>query len=635
MTLSELTDRAVEPEWFCDENASELRVKYEGGKLRISGRSRVHFQRGLHLFLTESADHENEDSWELREPLDFREAGVLLDCSRNGAASLPFLRELIRLCAACGLGQLYLYMEDLYEIPEEPYFGAFRGRYSRRELEELDAYGQRLGVELIPAVQTLAHLHTFLRWAGSAPLRDTEDILLTGEKRTEEFIRSMIRNASLPFTTDRIHVGMDEAAMLGLGQYLRANGYEERYGIMSRHLDLVCGICRELGLKPMIWSDMFFRLQSPAGDYYDLPEDADFGEDLRIPEDLTLVYWDYYHHDRREYEKNLRLHRKVTDRICFAGGGWTWNGLAPNYRKAEKTLAEGIAVCREQKIDTAFCTLWFDNGAETPMSTAFYSIVRFAQLCYGEPDDGEKTDRWLRLLTGFGTEAYRILDEFDSPEGVLPENENADNPSKYLLYQDVLLGLFDAQTEGLELNRHYARLEEKLKAVTERGRKAQRETAGAGTGTGDSAAETGARMEEIFSYYHTLAEVLSEKAELGLKVRKAYLDQDREEVKRLCEISGKCARKVEELRRQRGEIWFRECRPFGFEVLDIRLGGVKVRLESAAARLESWLSGRTEILEELEEERLVYAWDPENPEHRLCAENLWEKIVSAGNMAGV
>ena len=619
--------------WFPDEGASFLRVEYDGASLDISGRQAIHFYRGLHLALMEDALTQREP-FEKEERIAFDEVGIMLDCSRNAAPALPSLKEVIRLCAACGIGQLYLYMEDLYEIPEDPYFGAFRGRYKKAELQELDIYGRSLGVELIPAIQTLAHLHTYLRWNVSACYRDTEDILLAGSRDTEELVRRMVQNASMPFAAKKIHVGMDEAAMLGLGQYLRLNGYRERYEIMAEHLEMVCRICREMGLEPMMWSDMFFRLKSPTGGYYDLPEDEEFtlsdkqsGEKILIPGNLSLVYWDYYHHDSIDYEKNIRLHRKLTEKTVFAGGGWTWNGLAPNYRKAEKTLEEGIKVCRNEGIRRVFCTFWFDNGAETPVRALSCSALYFAQLCYPLKESEERSeneqkirlqeqwDSWLELLTGYDKAAWLLLDKFDSPEGSLPDNENADNPSKYLFYQDVMLGLFDVQTEGMDLDEYYCGLAKELERVTE-GRK-----------------ETPER--ELFVYYRTLAQFLAEKAVLGSEIRRAYLGNDRETMKKSCEKIGFCVEKVKELKDLRGKIWFAECRPFGYEVLDIRFGGVAVRLESARKRLEDWISGKVERLEELEEERLPYAVDAENREHRLCAVPLWEHIVSAGNMAGI
>ena len=38
-----------------------------------------------------------------------------------------------------------------------------------------------LGIEMIPCIQTLAHLERALQWPVMAEYRDTDDVLLTGE----------------------------------------------------------------------------------------------------------------------------------------------------------------------------------------------------------------------------------------------------------------------------------------------------------------------------------------------------------------------------------------------------------------------------------------------------------------------
>lgn len=591
-----------------------LRVQYRPGQLKISGKERVHLFRGLVLFLANlAAGADPEEPFQREEQICFPEAGILLDCSRNAVMRPSFLKEMIRLSASCGLNQLYLYMEDVYEMPGHPYFGAYRGRYRREQLEEIDAYGRHMGVEVIPAIQTLAHLHTFLRWPAAQELRDTDDILLAGSEQTRQFVKDMIQCASLPFSTKNIHIGMDEAQLLGLGRYLRDNGYEEPYRIMAEHLEMVCEVCRDLGLKPMIWSDMFFRLKSPSAGYYDLPEETEFDEIVPLPEDVTLVYWDYYHHDRNEYAKNIRLHKKLTSHLAFAGGGWTWNGLSPNYSKAEKTITEGICACREGNIPRVICTFWFDNGAETPVRTAFYPTVYFAARCYAS--SAEDLDKMVFMLTGAPTEAHRMLDRFDNTAGTLADNENADNPSKYLLYQDCLAGLFDAQTAGLGMSRHYRELTENLGQMMET---IQEEA-----------------LKRLFQYYSVLGELLAEKAELGQNIYRAYHQEDRETMEGLCVLLGRCADQAEQLKDMRETIWFEECNPFGFEVLDIRLGGIAVRMKSAAKRLRKWMDKETERLEELEEPRICYTEDRENPDHRQCSSPMWQNIVSAGNIAGI
>lgn len=601
-----------------------LRAEFDGKKLQLYGKEDVHFYRALHLFL-QKIKNGNTEPFVKEEKISFKETGIMIDCSRNGTVDKPMLKEFIRLCAASGMNRLYLYMEDVYEVSGDPYFGAYRGKYTYEDLKELDEYGNKSGVELIPAIQTLAHLHTYLRWPKTKNLRDTEDILMVGTKDTGEFVRKIIQSASGPFSSKKIHVGMDEADLLGLGQYLRNNGFEERYRIMTKHLQMVSQICGEEGLEMMLWSDMFFRLKSPSGEYYDLTEDTDFNLPQPLPKNLTLVYWDYYHHDKGMYDKNIRLHRKLTDKIGFAGGGWTWNGIAPNYSKAEKTLREGLASCREQNIDKVMCTFWFDNGTETPVRTAFYSALYFAELCYREEMDMEQFDSWLLQLTGYTSEAYHLLDAFDNTPGVKKDNENADNPSKYLLYQDVLTGLFDGQIAGLgvDMGLYYKKLAEQLDDLLNR------------KGIFSMDTQSKFPMDTVFHYYEALADILSLKSMLGIEIRKAYRAGDRETLVLLADRIRRLLPKISHLKEIREELWFSECRPFGFEVLDIRIGGVMVRLESAEKRLRNYLERKTDILQELEEPMIVYQEDPEDDSHKMCMGGFWQGMVSAGNIAGI
>lgn len=590
----------------------KISVNYDGRKVTISANQEVGFYRGLHLFMQEFSSRGNVPFF-ISETARFTEKGLMLDCSRNGTMSVEFIKEVIGICAAAGINQIYLYMEDVYDIPEDKYFGAFRGKYTIEELRELDDYGMNMGVELIPAIQTLAHLHTYLRWPITKSLQDTEDILMVGTKETEEFIRRLIQYASLPFSTKKIHVGMDEADLLGLGKYLRVNGYRERYKIMKEHLDMVYSICREKDLQTIMWSDMFFRLKSPTGDYYDLPDDVEFNEHDMLPEDLALVYWDYYHHDQSVYDKNIKLHHKLSDNIYFATGGWTWNGLAPNYRKARKTIKEGLNSCSNNGIEKVMCTFWFDNGMETPARTLLYSALYFAQLCYDEKCESDKLDKWLKQLTGYSEKDFMILDLFDSPEGVLEDNENADNPSKYLLYQDPLVGIFDGQVKEMTLDTYYSEVHTKLIAVE----------------------HINNRMDDIFAYYKELASVLADKSMLGVKMRNAYTAKNKAQLELLKNTMEECANKMWNLKELRKSLWFNECKPFGYEVLDIRYGGVYIRLMSSIQRIDAFLKGTIDTIEELEEETVKYNEDLKCPEHTHCMGGFWQNMVSAANISGI
>ena len=62
----------------------------------------------------------------------------------------------------------------------------------------------------------------------------------------------------------------------------------------------------------------------------------------------------------------------------------------------------------------------------------------------------------------------------------------------------------------------------------------------------------------------------------------------------------------EELEAIHQKQWMATYKPFGFEVLDIRYGGVIQRLKSALLRIKAYNDGEIKVIEELEETRLLH-----------------------------
>lgn len=52
--------------------------------------------------------------------------------------------------------------------------------------------------------------------------------------------------------------------------------------------------------------------------------------------------------------------------------------------------------------------------------------------------------------------------------------------------------------------------------------------------------------------------------------------------------------------------WLKDNKGFGFEVLDVRIGGLISRMDTVEYVLEEYLAGRMEKIYELEEERIEY-----------------------------
>lgn len=587
-----------------------LTVSRNGSSVTIRYCQTAHFFRGVGLLL----QHLDNPTFSCKETVWLDENGVMLDCSRNAVYRPAFVRKYLEVMAFSGMNTLYLYLEDTYEIPEYPYFGQMRGRYSQKDLKDIVAFAGLFGIEVVPCIQTLAHMRTFLRWPDSSRLRDTDNILLAEDPETYRLIRAMLRSLRQCFSTRRIHLGMDEAEGLGTGRYFLKNGWENPILILQRHLTHVMEYCREFDFEPMIWSDMYFKLAGNSENYYDLPEDYQWKEEEKAPEDLTLVYWDYYSHKETVYRKMVHLHQGLASRLIFAGGGWIWNGLAPNYSRATDTTRKAMHVLHETGIRQAFCTLWSDNGSETPQLAGLYSTVLFSEFGFHETVDDELLNSRLMFHTGVPLSAWMLLDRMDATPGTAPDNRRAANTSKMMLYQDPLLGLFDAQTEHLHLDRWYHDLTEDLEQTLPQIPEA---------------------FAPLFRYYYQLTSLLSRKSTLGQNITAAYLAGDREAVRRLSEETlPSCIEDSRAVLALREQLWMDSMRPQGFEVVNIRMSGVTARLEAAKRRLDAWLAEEIDGIPELEDPRLPY--DPSlTGDDALSSHNLWEYLVTASNMCGV
>lgn len=517
--------------------------------------------------------------------------GIMIDCSRNAVMNVATIKKWVDLLKRMGYDTLMLYTEDTYEVDHQPYFGHQRGRYTKQELKELDAYCVKKGIELIPCIQTLAHLNCMFKWGKSyGEIRDCDDILLIGAEKTYQLIRDMFATLSECFSSKRIHIGMDEAYNVGLGKYLREHGYEECFGIIQSHLHKVCEIAAEYELQPMIWSDMFCKLALGSEDYYKGGDPEIIRKKADLPENISLVYWDYYSKDYDHYEKMLKVNQAFGKEVIFAGGAWTWKGFAPDNQFSIEALTPAIRACRDQNISNFFITLWGDDGGECSRAGALPALYRASCMIHGNSEE-EEIRKGFQELTGMDIEDFMLLEQADW----LGQSQ-AGKIAKTLLYNDPLIGSCDYMIRGGE-DQHYQELKEKLKKVQK--------------------TET---YEGMFSYMEALCDVLSVKSELGVRTRKAYLAKDNETLRGLAEKEYRLAiEKVEAFHEIYQCWWMSENKPQGFEVQDLRLGGLQQRLKSCQSRLLSYCEGKLENIPELEE-----------TVNEECMGITWARLVTPG-----
>ena len=199
------------------ERGEALSAEKVGESIRLTYTRDHEFFRALSMLKRAAAGHS------VRQTTPFRTFCYSADMSRNAVLSVDSCKRMIRYLAILGYDSMMLYTEDTYEVPEYPYFGRMRGRYSQAELRELDDYAYAFGIEMIPYVQTLAHLNAIFRWPTLGRLRDIDDILLVDDERTYALIDKMLASLRKCLRhSNLIHLSMDEAAKLGKVGLIRA-----------------------------------------------------------------------------------------------------------------------------------------------------------------------------------------------------------------------------------------------------------------------------------------------------------------------------------------------------------------------------------------------------------------------------
>lgn len=537
------------------------------------------------------------------------EIGYMADCSRNAVARVDTLKKLVRQAALMGYHFIGLYLEDTLAIPEEPYFGYMRGAYTKEEIAEVVRYAELFGVEIRPYVETLAHLNQITRYEHYQKFIDTDDILLAGDERTYAFLDHYLKAVSDAFPSRRVNLGMDEAHMVGLGKYLDAHGYQNRVEIIQKHLERVMEICRKYGLQPQMWSDMFFRLAF-GGEYY--VKDKPMADNVKIPEGLELVYWDYYSADEEHYDDMLRQHRKMTDKVSFAGGVWKWIGFAPHNRYSAVIGKAALSSCRRNGITSVVMTGWGDNGGEASQFSILPGLFEDVRLVY----EDDLPEAAFYALTGIREEDYMKLD-LSNP---LPEREDrVNNAGKFLLYNDVLLGVFDPLAKQLAEG-YYVDAAKQLGDGYYADAAKQLEQA-----VRDS---SGSSLCYVLKTQASLCRVLQDKANLGMVIRAAYGAGDREKLREIAEeaipqLLDKLDRFYQDFRKQ----WMSENKAFGFEVQSLRIGGLRQRILEVQQRMEEYLSGELAEIDELEKPVLPFAYC-EGADVTTLDYNRWNYIVT-------
>jgi hexosaminidase len=363
---------------------------------------------------------------------------------------------------------------------------------------------------------------------------------------------------------------------------------------MMRHLKRVLGILGKYGFQAMMWSDMFASVLNPDGT---LQKE----KILDAPQNVTLVYWDYYSQNEGHYDAYMALHRLLPNPLSFATACWKWSGYTPQNRLSFLAQKPAFAAAIKNSISNVIVTAWGDNGGETSPFAVLPSML-FASLARqgGEGED----PRLFKAMTAAKLETYLQLDDANL---LFPSSIKANTQNKAFLLMDPLLSPFDSLVpeQAGRLYRSYAQSLHEAK-----------------TQAGD--------FTYLFATQEALASLLSVKVSLGLDLRSCYQKGDRNGLREKQKDIAETKRRLRLFLRVYERQWLKENKPEGFEVQSLRLGGLLERLSYAERALRRYLSGKTATIDELEIPLLDYYGKDAFTKPDDNCEYRWRRLSSVG-----
>ena len=512
----------------------------------------------------------------------FKRFSSFLDCSRNSVVNVETLKRWIDVISQMGYNTMTIYTEDTYELEGEPYFGYARGRYTKDELKQINAYAKAHGVEIFANINTLAHMKSIFRWKHYAEINDCCDILLCEDERTYALIDKMFATYSECFDSRIISVNMDEAELLGRGKYQAIHGSHERIEILKRHMAKVCELAEKHGYEMvLIAGDMPVRLATRNDNYSDTTAMVQEDVSELIPKTGALMYWDYYKREKDEYAALMKIHKQIkAENLWYLGGIWTWHAFSPENYYSTRALRNSMQACREQGMENVEVCIFGDDGGECARFSVMPALFYASQVAKGITDEAAIKKNFEEMF-GIPYDVFLLLDLTQRSES----EEYCVHPTRYVLYNDPFIGLMD-QTLPENTRADHEELVKLLKPWCSH-----------------------ERWGYLFQTMHDLCAVTAEKCDIGPRIRAAYDACDLKQLKKLAKELRRIRKLVEKFHKSFRRQWMIESKSFGFEVSDARIGGVMTRLNTCAELLEEYIRGDIERIEELEMDQL----DPRTP----------------------
>ena len=291
----------------------------------------------------------------------------------------------------------------------------------------------------------------------------------------------------------------------------------------------------------------------------------------------------------------------------MASGIWTWSRMWTALPFTFATIKASMEASKEPAagVTEVMATIWGDEGNECDIWSALPGVWYHAEQAYTAAEEVDADLLRLKFdgCAGGSFDDYVMGSKLDDtqPEAqvITSSTHYTPNMSKYLLWEEPFFSFLSPQYQGSNLEAHYSHLATYLGQATS-AEFSTMTTISVPHSIDDFPANARLRLPLL------LARVLALKCHLRERLTNAYKQADAAELvalagpdpdSRLSRLRGL----VKELHETHRANWFGVYKPFGWEVLDLRYGGLRSRLETMHDRCARYTDQDDKSVTRLEE----------------------------------
>ncbi|MFW5840815.1 MAG: glycoside hydrolase family 20 zincin-like fold domain-containing protein [Planctomycetota bacterium] len=319
----------------------------------------------------------------------FARRGVYHDISRGKVPSLETLKHLATTLAGWKVNELQLYVENVFCFAGHPSIGQGYDPLKPEEIIQLQDHCRQHHIRLVGSLATFGHMERILQlpayrhlaelpgyrdWPGGTTLCPTDpgSVGLVGD----------LLGQFVPlFEAGDFNLCGDEPWELGQGRSRSAVETKGKGRVYLEYMKQICRICRQLGKRPNLWSDIVLEHPELLGDW---------------DKDVVMLNWDYHPDGER---------MKRTGEIADAGlellvcpGTNSWNSHGGRLEMGRQNILSFAALGQEFEADGVLNTDWGDNGHRNMLAVSWANFAVGAAAAWQPDRAAEVTDWPERLL---------------------------------------------------------------------------------------------------------------------------------------------------------------------------------------------------------------------------------------------